>query len=381
MKICIYSGTFNPVHKAHVKVIQGILEEFDFDKIIVIPNNTPPHKNPESLATAKDRFNMLNIAFDDNRIEISDVEIKRGGKSYSFDTVQEIKKQYNIEGKIDFLIGTDAILGIKNWYEYKKLIQEVNFIIVQRQDEINIENALKSVNLPDLTYKISNVPFLDISSSQIRSSVEIKNLVPEKVFDYIKEKNLYEDYNFDKILEILQVEFGGHLEHSIAVADLAAKLAEKYEISPQKAYLAGILHDCVKYIGIEKIEKLIKENKIKVFKHEMQAPKTLHAPVGAYIAKERFGITDEKILDAIRFHTIGRCDMTLLEKIIFISDKIEPVTREEEFRTKIEPQLKKSLDAAIFAYFELLVEKLKSENAQVTSYTQEVMDCFKDLIK
>ncbi|MEI8378278.1 MAG: bis(5'-nucleosyl)-tetraphosphatase (symmetrical) YqeK, partial [bacterium] len=166
-----------------------------------------------------------------------------------------------------------------------------------------------------------------------------------------------------------------------AVAELASRLAKKYGIDENKAYLAGILHDCVKYIGVEKIKTLIKENNIEVFEQETQAPKTLHAPVGAYIAEHKFGIKDKNILDAIRFHTIGRCDMTLLEKIIFISDKIEPVTREKDFRAKILPQLKKSLDNAIFAYFELLIEKLKSENAPITPYTQEVFEHFKNLAK
>ena len=383
MKICIYSGTFNPVHNAHVKVAEGILKEFNFNKIVIIPNAIPPHKSSENIANEQDRFNMLKLAFDNDGIEISDIELKRGGKSYSYHTVQEIKKQYNIQGKIDFLIGTDAILGIKNWYKYEEFIKEVNFIVVQRQEDINIEDAIKSLDLPDLTYQISEIPFLDISSSQIRKILNKKNtpqnIVPDKVLEYILENNLYQDYNIDGILEILQTEFQSHLEHSVAVAELASILAKKYEIDENQAYLAGILHDCVKYIGVAKIKDLIKENNIEVFEHEMNAPKTLHAPVGAYIAKERFGIEDSKILDAIRFHTIGRCEMTLLEKIIFIADKIEPVTREPEFRAKIEPELKKSLDHAIFAYFKILIEKLKSENAAITPYTLEVFECFKAL--
>ena len=385
MKICIYSGTFNPVHTAHAKVITGILNEFNFDKIIVIPNNIPPHKNAENIAASEDRLNMLKLAFDDARIEISDIEIKRGGKSYSYHTVQEIKKQYNIDGKIDFLIGTDAILGIKSWYNYEKLIKEINFIVVKRQNEINIEKALKDLNLPDLTYKISKVPFLDISSSQIRKILNEKNtpqnIIPERVLGYILQKNLYQNHDFEEILDILKTVFNSYLEHSLAVAEIASRLAKKYGIDENKAYLAGILHDCVKYIGVEKIKTLIKENNIEVFEQETQAPKTLHAPVGAYIAEHKFGIKDKNILDAIRFHTIGRCDMTLLEKIIFISDKIEPVTREKDFRAKILPQLKKSLDNAIFAYFELLIEKLKSENAPITPYTQEVFEHFKNLAK
>lgn len=383
MKICIYSGTFNPVHNAHVKVIQGILDEFNFDKIIVIPNNLPPHKSSENIITAKDRLNMLELAFDDTRVEISNIEIKRGGKSYSYDTIKEIKKQHKIEGKIDFLVGTDAILGIKSWYNYAELIKEVNFIVVQRQDEINIEEALKSLQLNALSYQVSKVPFLDISSSQIRKILSEKktpqDIIPEKVLKYIEEKNLYQNYNFDEILVILQKDFNGHLEHSIAVAKMASDLAKKYEIDENQAYLAGILHDCVKYIGIEKIKSLIKKHNIRVFEHEMQAPKTLHAPVGAYLAQHQFGVKDKKILDAIRFHTIGRCNMSLLEKIIFISDKIEPVTREEEFRAKILPQLKKNLDCAIFAYFEILLEKLKAQGATISTYTQEVFEHFRDL--
>lgn len=383
MKICIYSGTFNPIHNAHVKVVEGILKEFNFDKIIIIPNAVPPHKSSGNIAEEQDRLEMLKLAFDDSRIEISDIEIKRGGKSYSYDTVQEIKKQLNIEGKIDFLIGTDAILGIKNWYNYENFIKEVNFIVVRRENDINIEKAIKSLNLADLTYQISEIPFLDISSSQIRKILSQKqipqNILPEKVLEYISEKNLYQNYNFNQILEILKTEFKSHLEHSVAVAKLASRLAKEYEVDENQAYLAGILHDCVKYIGVEKIKGLIKEYNIEVFDHEINAPKTLHAPVGAYITKERFGIEDKKILDAIRFHTIGRCEMNLLEKIIFIADKIEPVTREEEFRAKIVPQLEKSLDHAIFAYFEILIEKLKSENAPITAYTLKVFDCFKNL--
>lgn len=385
MKICIYSGTFNPVHNAHVKVIERILEEFNFDKIIIIPNNTPPHKNSETVATAEDRFNMLRLAFEDKRIEVSDVEIKRGGKSYSYDTVQEIKKKYNIEGKINFLIGTDAILGIKNWYEYEKLIKEIDFIVVKRQDEINIEHLIKSLNLPDLTYEISKVPFLDISSSQVRKIFREKNnpenILPDKVLEYILKQKIYQNYDFDNIIKILETEFNVDMEHSIAVAKMAANLAKKYQLNEYDAYLAGLLHDCVKYIKSEEIQNLIKENNIEIFEHEMQAPKTLHAPLGAYIAEYRFGVKDKIILDAIRFHTIGRCEMSLFEKIIFISDKIEPVTREPEFRVKIEPYLTKGIDKAIFAYFELLIEKLNSENVLINFYTRKVYEYFENIKK
>jgi nicotinate-nucleotide adenylyltransferase len=380
MKICIYSGTFNPVHQAHIKVIEGILEEFDYDKIIIIPNNIPPHKNAEDIASAQDRLEMLRLAFDNPKIEISDIEISRGGKSYSYDTVRAIKEQYGIEDKISFLIGTDALMGLRSWYNFEEFTKEVDFLVVQRQNDYNVMQILLNLNIEGLTCIFAKVPYIDISSSEIRTLVKqgenVHHLTHQNVNEYIKEQKLYQTYTFDEIIEILKKEFNSHIEHSVAVAEFGANLAWMYETDSTKARIAGILHDCVKYLGKEKIVEMVKEYNVEVFDHEMNAPRTLHGPLGAYIAKTRFRIEDEDILNAIRFHTIGRENMSLLEKIIFISDKIEPVTREEEFRALIDPELKKGLDFAISKYYELLIEKLQSENVKVSDYTLDVAKHF-----
>ena len=381
MKICIYSGTFNPVHNAHIELVKGILDEFDYDKMIIIPNNIPPHKNGEDIASAQDRLEMLKLAFDDPRIEISDIEISRGGTSYSYDTVRAIKEQYGIEDKISFLLGTDAIMGLRSWHKFLAFTKEVDFIVAQRENDFNVIMILNHLNIDRLTCTLSKVPFLDISSSELRHKIrnkeDVSDITSPKVLEYIKEKNLYSTYSYVEIVEILEKEFNGHIEHSAAVANLAVKLAEQYGEDTNNARIAGILHDCVKYLGKDKITQLVKENHVDVFFHEMQAPRTLHAPLGAFYAQTRFGITNEDMLNAIRFHTIGRKNMSLLEKIIFISDKIEPVTREEEFRAKIDPYLSKGLDEAIGRYFELLIEKLESEGVEITDYTKDVCDSFK----
>lgn len=380
MKICIYSGTFNPVHNAHIKVIEGILEEFDYDKIIIIPNNIPPHKNNEDIASAHDRMQMLRLTFDNPKIEISDIEISRGGTSYSFDTVKAIKEQYGITEKISFVLGTDALMGLRSWYRFEDFTKEVDFVIVQRQHDYNVMQILLNLNIEGMTCIMAKVPFLDISSSELRASIrknnELTPLTHPKVIDYIKAKNLYQIYTFNEIINILETEFDSHIEHSVAVAEFGAKLAQEYETDDTKARIAGILHDCVKYLNKEKIIDMVKEHNIEVFDHEMKSPRTLHGPVGAYVAKTRFRVEDEDILNAIRFHTIGRKNMSLLEKIVFLADKIEPVTREEEFRTKITPKLKKGLDYAIAKYYELLLEKLSQEGIEISEYTKEVADYF-----
>ena len=123
--------------------------------------------------------------------------------------------------------------------------------------------------------------------------------------------------------------------HSIGTAECARNLAVKYSLEPEKAYLAGLLHDCAKCFSTEKLISLIEENIPEVDEIEKSNKKTLHAPVSAYVAKQTFGVNDEEILSAIRWHTLGKLNMTDFEKIIFLADKIEERTRENWYAQPI----------------------------------------------
>lgn len=116
-------------------------------------------------------------------------------------------------------------------------------------------------------------------------------------------------------------------EHSLGTADCAKKMAISYGVEPEKAYVAGLLHDCAKCFANEKLLSIIDEH-LEVEEIEKKNYKTLHAPVSAYVAKTEFGVEDEEILSAIRWHTLGKLEMTDFEKIIFLADKIEERTRE-----------------------------------------------------
>ena len=127
--------------------------------------------------------------------------------------------------------------------------------------------------------------------------------------------------------------------HTLGTANCAKELADKFNINPDKAYIAGLLHDCAKCFSNEKLLEIIKEH-LQVEESEMQNYKTLHAPVSAYIAEKEFGVEDKEILSAIRWHTLGKLDMTDFEKIVFLADKIEPNTRDKEYTDKIRTLLK-----------------------------------------
>jgi len=164
-------------------------------------------------------------------------------------------------------------------------------------------------------------------------------------------------------------------EHSIGVAEMAQQMAKRFNCNEEKAYIAGLLHDCAKCMDFELSKKLAKEHISDLDETEKDNKKTIHAPVSAYIAKEKYGVTDEEILSAIRLHTIGKCQMSDFEKIIFIADKIEHRTREVEFREQIEKFLDEKenpLDKAMFKSFEMTIESLVQRKLPICYVTVNV---------
>lgn len=192
MKLCVFQGTFNPIHNAHLKMAEYILQNYGFDKILFIPAYKPPHKD-YNLKMSEHRFKMVQLAVSSNpKFEVSDIEYKNDRISYTYLTIQELYKKYDIEDKINFIIGTDAFEKIDSWYETDKLKDLVAFIIFVRQNELD-KNRFKY--LKGYHYKFAQMDFEDISSTQIRDNIKtgksIKNLVPEQVERYIRENELY----------------------------------------------------------------------------------------------------------------------------------------------------------------------------------------------
>ncbi len=180
MNICIFPGTFNPIHEAHLKIAEFALKNYGFEKVIFIPSYVPPHKEINKNL-AKHRFNMVKLATRSNpKFEVSDIEYKNEGKSYSFYTVKEIIKQYDINGKLNFLIGTDAFDKIDSWYKSVELKNLVHFIVFPRGVEINEKEGWD--------YEIAPMEFQDISSTSVREKHD--NTIRE-VKDYIEKNDLY----------------------------------------------------------------------------------------------------------------------------------------------------------------------------------------------
>lgn len=162
-------------------------------------------------------------------------------------------------------------------------------------------------------------------------------------------------------------------EHSIGVSEKAKELAIKFGLDKEKARLAGLIHDCAKCLPKEETNKIINEN-ITIEQCEMINPKTYHAPVGAYVAKEILGVEDNEILSAIRWHTIGSSTMTDFDKIIFIADKIEDRTRPQCMIDFIAPELEKEngLNKALLACYKLTIKSLVDRDLKICLSTIEL---------
>lgn len=193
MTLCVFQGTFNPIHKVHLKVAEYALEHYGFDKILFIPAYIPPHKDVES-ELAQHRLNMVKLAIENNKhFEVSDIEYRRTGNSYTYLTILELRKIYG-EDKINFLIGTDAFEKIETWYETDKLKELLHFIVFPRCGKFE-KNDFEYLRLKGYEFEFASMDYIDVSSTEVRDNLNngkgINNLEIPKVVEYIKEHGLY----------------------------------------------------------------------------------------------------------------------------------------------------------------------------------------------
>ena len=196
MRYCVFSGTFNPVHNANLGMAQKVLDEFKFDEILFIPAYIQPHKNlAYCKRSAPHRLEMLKLALKKYpKFKLNTIEFDRRGLSYTYITILELyNKLPDIEGKINFVIGTDAFLNIYNWHDAKNLVKLLDFIVLIR-DEQELE-ACKQLN--GVRFRVLQSDKMEISSTMVREMVkskqDISNLVPPEVKEYIEINHLYRD--------------------------------------------------------------------------------------------------------------------------------------------------------------------------------------------
>ena len=335
-RIGIYGGTFNPIHNAHLNIAISAKQQYDLDVVYFLPAGQPPHKDCIDGSSVYDRVAMINAAINGyDCFHIDKRELNRPKISYTYITLQEYKAEHP-DDDLFFIMGSDSIDYFDEWKNPEIISSLATILIAMRLGDNNIQisskiDAFKNQYSGD--FKLITIEQSSISSSDIRDrilkKIEYKDLIPETVFNYIIEHRIYGfvyDYSIViKLLNKMREELKqGRDIHTVGVTYTASALASKWGYPVNNAMIAGALHDCAKCITDEKRIDICNKNNIPITDIEYQFPHLLHSKVGAYYAKNKYDIDDKDIIHAIICHTTGCANMSLLDKIIFVADYIEP---------------------------------------------------------
>ena len=371
MEIAVYGGSFNPPHLGHRAAVETVLSELSPDRMLIIPDNDPPHKElEEDSPSPQERLELCRLGFHDlDKTEISSIELERSGKSYTYDTVRELEIQFP-EARLTLILGTDMLLSFEEWYHFEFLMEHCRLAVLSREtddEEALLEKAeeFRKVYHADIVL-LRHTP-LPMSSTDIRRMLRLRSgaeyLQPE-VYSRIIQNRLY---GAAPELSWLREQAYGMLDerriaHVAGCEGEAIQLARQWGEDPENAAEAGILHDITKRLSYEEQLNLCKKYDIICDNAELEAPKLLHARTGAALAKDLFGIPD-MIYEAIRWHTTGKPDMTLLEKIIYLADYIEP-TRDFPGVEALRELAYEDLDACMLLGLKMSVDEIRSHGQE-----------------
>jgi nicotinate-nucleotide adenylyltransferase len=197
MRIALFGGSFNPVHLGHKKLVEEVAKEFNIDRVIIMPTWKTPLKDNRSFANAELRLDMCKLAFQNlSTVEVSDMEIKRQGNSYTYLTLNSLKEKYPND-ELFMLVGADMFLSLEKWKNFKDIFKMTSIIAVPRNCD-NHKLLLHSEKLAKLygcKSFVMNHKVMDVSSTEIRQklsgSQDVSKLLDKNVYEYIKEHHLY----------------------------------------------------------------------------------------------------------------------------------------------------------------------------------------------
>lgn len=340
-KIGILGGTFNPIHAAHIMLARQAYEQLGLDHVLVMPLKKPQLKDASVLVSDEDRTNMIKLAISGiDYLQFSDFELRRDGNTFTSDTVKMLHSMYP-DTRFYFIIGGDSLDYFDKWHEPETILANCALCSTGRAD---YDNKKAAAAIKSLVQKFNNyeacreipeivnlkMPLMNISSSEIRNriscSMSIAGMMDDKVINYINGHGLYRSKSIEDIrCRLSEILSEKRFRHTIGVAETAAFIAMSNDFDPVKAYTAGILHDCAKNLSDEELlAEAEKYDYIPSDFEKIYVNNLLHSKIGAYHARYKFGIEDDDIFNSIFYHTTGRRNMSLLEKIIFISDTVEP---------------------------------------------------------
>ena len=321
-KIGVFGGTFHPVHNGHLMLAKHAAEALGIDRVLFVIDRIPPHKTLAEGADDSERLEILRLAMsEDPRFQVETMELEREGKSYSVDTLRELKQRYP-GSELYFFMGSDMLNSFTTWRSPDEISKLAVLVCTVRGGQSGGEE--ETAALLKAQYGTDVILLEEVSSlsstivrNRVHDALPITGMMPEKAAHYIYLHGCYQPSEIKSYYDRLQKELKPQrMEHTAYVLETAIALAERFGADAKKARIAALLHDCAKYLP----EKTL----LSYADTEPPMLPILHAAAGADYAKTAYGVTDPEILRAIRLHTTGDAGMTILDKIIYLADMIEP---------------------------------------------------------
>lgn len=385
MKIAVYGGSFNPPHLGHREAAEAVVREIAPDKLLIIPDCIPPHKEmaPNSPGP-RERLALCRLNFAGiERVEVSDMEILREGRSFTADTVARLREEYPGDS-ISLVIGTDMLLSFEQWHDFSYLFSRCELIVMPREEDdrpaVEEKKAEFEKKYGAKIRILESIP-LPMSSSAIRELLPKRmgtdKLYPEVYAEIIKQ-NYYGalpelSWLREQVMPYLSEK---RIAHVAGCEGEAVLLAMRYGADADTAAEAAILHDITKKLSYEEHLQLCEKYGIICDKSQLENEKLLHAITGAALARDLFGVSDE-VYSAIRYHTTGRPAMTLPEKIIYLADYIEP-TRDFEGVELLRELAYEDLDKTMLTALLMSLQEVRSYGVEPHEDTQNAYDWFEN---
>lgn len=318
IKTAVFGGSFDPIHFGHIDIVRNL--ERKFDRVLVVPSAISPFKTGATEPAV--RFKLCKKVFTSEKTQVLRYEIAKKGVSYSVDTAAHLAKKFAGE-KLYWVIGSEELLRLPQWHDIDRLKKLVTFFVVPRPGFDIGDAIVKSLKKRKIKLVFAKFEGLDISSTRIKIDMAFgkgNSFMPSAVYKYAVEHGLFDPYG--KYAAALNGMINERrIEHTYRTAVRGAQLAKKYGANVNDVVVACILHD----IGKDKATDY--EDKADVSGYPERCA---HSPIGAYIAKKLFDVSDD-IAEAIRVHSTGDGNMDLLAETVYLADKTESGRKYKSF--------------------------------------------------
>ena len=385
-RIGIFGGSFDPPHIGHLQAARRAVDALGLSKLLLMPVCRPPHKaQTGDMPTPQQRLEMLRIAAEGMQgVEVSDLEIRRGGISYTYQTLQQLHAMYP-DAQLYLLLGSDMFLSLQNWKQPGTILQLATIGVFCRGAKGEYDKIMaRKEELEQAGHRVVLLEndVVDISSTQLRRLLAFQcgdAFLPKGVGEYIRQHGLYHiNADWRKLpmeqLEPIVVSLlkPNRVNHVLGCRDTAVALAKRWGVDETDAARAGILHDITKALDGPLQLTLCEEYGTILSDFSRRYPKTLHALTGSLVAERIFG-ENEAVVAAIESHTTGKAAMNMLEKIIYVADYMEP-NRDFPGVQKLRELAFSDMDAALKLGLEMTLEHLARQGAEVSPESKEALE-------